>query len=161
VDAPVHQYRYLSDCETQNQRDLVLEVYRQLFERFGALPDLVLIQLASTGVEQLTELRRTLPVLSSLDGVASKAGWVVPQGGEGNYPMDADYEARLLSCDEQHLVEERLASLRQLQRTYDLEVPAVSQTLDWDEHRHQRPVEVDVREPSVFIDAPQFEMTPM
>lgn len=131
-EASVRQLHIMSEHETQIHRDLALEVYRKTVERFGVLPDVLLVQLARTSVEQLIRCERNLDQVASLEEFVVQGGWVVPQGGEGNYPIT--HESWLLPFEERRLIQDRLDCLRKAQVTHSLDTAASIRPLSSENH---------------------------
>lgn len=115
VAAVVPQQNCVTERENFYHRDLALEVYRQIFDRFGPIADVLLIELAHAPMDALSVCSRSLQGTSSLEEFVTRLGWAVPQGGEGNYSLDSTQRSRGLSFDARRQIQERLACLRRAQ----------------------------------------------
>jgi hypothetical protein len=101
-----------------HHQELALSVYGRLFERFGALPGVLLSQLAKATVAELTTLVAALAQHETFEALCASVGWAIPHGGEGNYCLDWDHDAARLPVDARREFEVRLDALRQAQEQH-------------------------------------------
>lgn len=111
-----------SELTPREHETLTLEVYSRLYERFGALSDVILGKLAEASVAQLSDIVRMLGDVDSVQQIASHLGWELTRGGEGNFPMDTEVEGRTHTEDKEQRIETRLSSLQGAQQARESSV---------------------------------------